>query len=113
MQMVGMLLNNIFYYFDIGGNYIYLFDYTIGNSITNSLLLYICSYTFGFCKWHRLLITANLINVTIAITDAIFRLPINDLQLLLSYFIVTTIFILLIIYNKFVRKNEKCNKASS
>lgn len=110
MQMVGMLLNNLCYYFDINGNYIYFFDYTIDNSIVNTLLLYICSITFGFCNWHRLIITANLVNVTITAIDAVYRLPITDLQLLLSYFIVAIIFILIAVYNKFIHKNEKCNK---
>lgn len=36
----------------------YLLDFIIGNSITTTFLLYVCSYVFGFCKWHRFIITA-------------------------------------------------------
>ena len=110
MQMVGMLLSNVLYYFDVIGRYVYIMDYISGNSLTCSILLYICSHTFGFCKWHRLIITANLINVSICTTDAIYRLPLSNVKLLSSYFIVSAIFIVIALYNKFVCKNEKCNK---
>lgn len=110
MQMVGMLVSNVLYYFDVIGRYVYVMDYISGNSLTCTILLYICSYTFGFCKWHRLMITANLINISIATSDAIYRLPLSNLKLLSSYFIVSAIFITIILYNKFIRKNEKCNK---
>ena len=113
MQMVGMLLNNTLYYFDLMGRYVYLLDFLCGNSLCCTVLLYICSITFGFCKWHKLIITANLINIIISNIDAIYRIPISDLELLLSYFIVATIFIILAIYNKFVYKNEKCHKTIS
>lgn len=62
IQLAGMLLNNTLYYFDINRNLTYLFDFTIGNSIITTILMYICSYTFQFCIWHRLIITANELN---------------------------------------------------
>lgn len=92
IQMAGMLLNNTLYYFDI--DYLtYIFDFTIGNSLITTFLLYICSYLFNFCTWHRLIITANLINICIAITDTIILLPISDIQLLITYYAIAAIFI--------------------
>lgn len=57
--MVGMLFNNILYCFSDIYIISYLLDFIIGNSITTTFLLYVCSYVFGFCKWHRLIITAK------------------------------------------------------
>ena len=110
-MMIGMLGNNLLYYLEIGGDWVYLFDIFFGNSLITTFLLYICSYAFGLCSWHRLLITANLINVLIAGIDRVHRLPISDVQLLLSYYMVASIFLLIILYNKFFRNNEKHSKS--
>lgn len=106
--MIGMLVNSINYCF-IGNIAITeILDFSIGNSLITTILLYVCSYTFGFCKWHRLLITANLINISISTIDSLFTLPINNFNLLVIYNIISSIFIILALYNKFVYKNEKC-----
>ena len=65
----------------------------IGNSIITTLLLYVCSYVFQFCIWHRLIITANFINVFIASIDVIYGIPITDGQLLVIYYFIASIFI--------------------
>lgn len=57
--MVGMLFNNILYCFSDIYIISYILDFIIGNSITTTFLLYVCSYVFGFCKWHRFIITAH------------------------------------------------------
>lgn len=92
IQMAGMLLNNTFYYFDID-YFTYITDFTIGNSIITTFLLYVCSYVFNFCIWHRLIITANFINICIAIVDTIVLLPISNIQLLIIYYTISIIFI--------------------
>ena len=92
--MAGMLLNNIIYYFGINNQLSYTFDFLIGNSIVTTFLIYLCSYIFNFCIWHRLIITANLINLIIANIDAIIGLPITDVQLLIIYYIIASIFII-------------------
>lgn len=94
IQMTGMLLNNTAYYFGINNELSYTFDFLIGNSIVTTFLIYLCSYIFNFCIWHRLIITANLINLIIANIDAIIRLPITDIQLLIIYYIIASIFII-------------------
>lgn len=83
--MIGMLFNNILYCFSDIYIISYLLDFIIGNSITTTFLLYVCSYVFGFCKWHRFIITANIINLLIANLDAYYRIPISDIQLLIVY----------------------------
>ena len=64
--MAGMLLNNTLYYYDITNEFSYTLDFIIGNSIITTILLYVCSNIFKFCIWHKLIITANLINLIIA-----------------------------------------------
>lgn len=95
IQMVGMLFNNSLYCFDVCSELSYTLDFVIGNSLVTTLLLFVCSYVFDFCIWHRLIITANLINITIASIDSIVRLNITDIQLLILYHIIAAIFIII------------------
>lgn len=96
--MVGMLFNNILYCFSDIYIISYILDFIIGNSITTTFLLYVCSYVFGFCKWHRFIITANIINLLIANLDAYYRIPISDIQLLIVYHFVAALFICISTY---------------
>lgn len=66
IQLVGMLINNTLYTFDILLPMTYLLDFLIGGSLVYIILGYICSITFGFCNWHRIIISANLVNIIIA-----------------------------------------------
>lgn len=95
IQMAGMLLNNILYYFNIYDKLSYTFDFIIGNSIVTTILLYIYSNVFHFCIWHRIIITGNLINLIIANIDSIFYIPISDIQLLIIYHIIAAIFVII------------------
>lgn len=108
MQMVGMLINNTLYYFDINTNTYYITNFITGNSIVTTILLYICSYLFKFCNWYRLIITANMINMFIGIIDVLFTIPITDFQLLVLYYTISVLFIFIIIIKKF-----KCNERKS
>lgn len=47
-------------------------------------MLYVCSFTFGFCNWHRHIIIANLINIIIATIDKVFHIPVTDIELLIG-----------------------------
>ena len=93
--MAGMLLNNALYYLNINRNISYTSDFVFGNSIITIFLLYVCSYIFKFCIWHRIIITANLINIFIAYIDIIVGLPVSDIQLLTVYYVISVIFMIL------------------
>lgn len=103
IQMVGMVSNNLLYYFAVCRPICYCLDFTIGNSITTSFLLYVCNNLFGFCNWHRLIITSNLINLMIAYVDVLFTIPISNLQLLSLYFAIYLIFLFIIVYKRFCK----------
>ena len=109
--MVGILLNDTLCYFNKCYSICRLLDYLIGNSIILTILLYICSYLFKFCNWHRLIVTSNLIAITIVIIDNLFYIPISNLKLLLLYYIVYLIFLIIILIYKF-KCNEKVSKES-
>lgn len=53
IQLIGMLINNSLYTYDINIEFDYIGDFLLGNSIVNISMLYVCSFTFGFCNWHR------------------------------------------------------------
>lgn len=99
MQMAGMLLNNTLCYFNLNFDIIYLLDYLIGNSLITTVLLLICSHIFKYCAWHRIIIFANFVNISIANVDAIFGIDITDLHLLCVYYIISIISILVATIN--------------
>ena len=68
-----MLINNSLYTYDINIEFDYIGDFLLGNSIVNISILYVCSFTFGFCNWYRHIITTNLINIIIATIDKVFH----------------------------------------
>lgn len=108
IQMVGMLINNTLYCFDIITKTYHLLNYLTGNSLIATILLYVCSYIFKFCNWYRLIVTSNLINISISILYIYIKPPITDFQLLVTYYTIYVLFILLIIIKKF-----KCNENKS
>ena len=103
IQMVGMLFNNLIYYFQLCNELSYISDFILGNSLITTFLLFVCSYIFGFCNWHRLLITSNFVNITIASIDSVYRIPISNLELLILYFIIYLIFLFIIVYKRFCK----------
>lgn len=103
IQMVGMLFNNLLYYFQVCNQLCYVIDFIIGNSLITTFLLFVCSYIFGFCNWHRLLITSNFVNITIASIDSVYRIPISNLELLILCFIIYLIFLFIIVYKRFCK----------
>ena len=86
----------------------YLLGYLTGNSLLTTILLYVCSYVFKFCSWYRLIVTANFINITIAILYYYIKPPMSDFELLVSYYTICVLFLFIIVINKF-----RCNKKAS
>lgn len=105
IQMAGILFNNIIYILFDADNLCSQIDIIFGNSYATTILLYICSYVFGFCKWHRLTITANLLSIVLVNVDMLFRLNIPVLDFILYILTIDITFILLILINKFKCKN--------
>ena len=113
IQMAGMLVNNTLCYFNVNPIINYIFDFSIGNSILTTIFMFICSYMFGFCAYYRLILSANLINLIIAMIDSMHRLPIDDIHLLAIYYVICSIFIIIITINHIKSNHERLKVKNS
>lgn len=94
------LLNSILSYFNID---LVILSYIGGVSLIPILFIYITSYTFKFCEYHRMFLHYIVITWIINIIDLYIGIPINDLEYLCLQMIIAGIsmlylgFILLIV----------------
>lgn len=95
------LLNTILSYFYIE---VPLLSYIGGVSLFELMFLYLSSYVFKFCVYHRLPIHYITINWLLNIYDYYIGIPLSNKNLFLMYMIITGITILLILYFKFKKK---------
>ena len=97
-------LNNILYYFDIEVIFLSTFS---GLSILTWIFLYISSFVFKFCIYHRLplyyILTIDIINYY----DYLIGLPISDKRLFILDIIIIGIFLLFIVYFKFKQHEQR------
>ena len=99
------ILNTVFSYFYI--------DLPVLSYIVQYLFIafmYIGSYAFKFCSWHRLFIHYIFLILTINIVDYHFYLPISDRGMFLLYGILTGVFIFLGIYLRF-NAHRHCDRS--
>lgn len=101
LMAAGYLLNTILSYFGID---VPILSYLVGTSILNLIFLYLSSYVFQFCFYHRLPIHYITLNWILNIIDYNIAIPLNDRNLFLLYMIIAGITILLILYFKFKKK---------
>lgn len=64
------------------------------------LYMYITSFAFKFCKWHRMFIHYILVILILNIIDYHIGIPVSDKGLFLLYIILTSSFLFTIIYYK-------------
>ena len=97
-------LNSILYYFDIEVIFLSTFS---GLSILTWIFLYISSFVFKFCIYHRLplyyILTIDIINYY----DYLIGLPISDKRLFILDIIIIGIFLLFIVYFKFKQHEQR------
>lgn len=99
MLAILALANTIMSYFDID---VSVFSYIGGISLLPLIFLYISSYVFKFCGYHRMFLHYLLITDVISIYDYHIGFDINDTEYLCLHLIITGIllFIILYIYKK-------------
>ena len=78
-----------------------------GTSILTLLFLYISSFVFRFCVYHRLPIYYIFISDCIAYYDILVGIPISNRSLFSLNLIIAGIFILLLVYFKFKQHESK------
>ena len=96
-------LNTILFYFGIN---LTILTYLGGVSFLTLGFLYISSYAFQFCSYHRMFLHYILIVNIISYIDMEFNIPISDFNLLILYSEIAFISMVIILI-KF--KNEKHN----
>ena len=97
------LLNTVMSYFDV--------DATILSYIAALLViifLYIASYAFHFCTYYRMFLHYFVVNLIVNTIDYYWGIPVSDRGVFMLYFIITGVFIFLLLYY-----HQKCKKDGS
>lgn len=79
------LLDNVLMYYDISLD---ILSYIAGTSILTTIPMYISSYVYKFCKYHRMFIHYIVVNKVIAMVDNYIIIPLSDFYLLLFNMII-------------------------
>lgn len=72
------------------------------------LFLYLASYAFRFCIYHRMFLHYIVANNILVYTDYFIGIPISDVSLLMVHTILIGIFLFLVLY--FYRKEQCCRQ---
>lgn len=62
---IGILVTNTIAYYGCNDIVVDIFNFNIGTSVAGVILMYVCSYAFNFCIWHKLVITYNALIIAI------------------------------------------------
>lgn len=89
------LLNVTLSYFDID---LPILSYISSNSILTIGFLYISSYVFKFCEYHRMFMHYSTFMWVLNIYDTYVGVPIGDREIYSLYLIITGIFLFIILY---------------
>lgn len=90
-----------------------LYGNILGASLLSTIPMYISSYVYRFCAYHRMFIHYLVIVHLIDICDRLFIIPVSDYNLLVLYLSITGIclFIILYLYLKYGdRRVNESNK---
>lgn len=75
-----------------------VFSFLGGISFLPLLFLYLASYAFRFCIYHRMFLHYIVANNILVYTDYLIGIPVSDLSLLMIHVVVAGIFLFLILY---------------
>lgn len=89
------LIDNILYYYDIDFE---LINYVAGTSFLTMIPMYISSYVYKFCEYHRMFLHYIVVNKVVVMIDLYIGIPLGDFMLLVLYLIMAGIFASLALY---------------
>ena len=89
------LLNTLLSYYDID---VPLLSYLGGISLFPLIFLYLASYAFQFCEYHRMFLHYVTINWILNIVDYYWGIPISNKGLFILYIAITGISLFIILY---------------
>lgn len=93
MLALTALLNTLFSYFDIEAEYL---SYIAALLII--AFLYVASYVFQFCNYHRMFLHYFVVTLVMNIIDYYWGIPISDKELFILYMAITGIFLFIILF---------------
>lgn len=93
--------NSILSYLDIE---VVILNYIGGVSILPLIFLYLSSYVFKFCEYHRMFLHYLLITDIVNVYDYHVGFPLDDLEYLCLHMIVTAISLFMVLYLYMKRK---------
>lgn len=99
--------NSILSYFHIDASILAI---TGGLSILTWLFLYVSSFVFKFCIYHRLPLYYILISDILAYYDNLVGIPISNKELFVLNISIIGLFILLIVYFKYKQHEQRTGK---
>lgn len=102
---IAYLLNTILFWWDID---LPVLSNIAGMSLCTWMFMYIATYVFMFCTYHRLLLYYILIDDGISIYDYYFTIPLKDHYMLLVHTSLIGILVLALLVN-----HVKSNKGTS
>ena len=82
-------------------------SYLGGTSILPLIFLYISSYVFRFCFYHRLPLHYITVNTILNLVDEYIGIPLSDRSLYAIYLIITFVFVILFVYEHCRKRNIK------
>ena len=89
------LIDVILYYFDIDFE---LINYIAGTSFLTMIPMYISSYVYKFCEYHRMFLHYIVVNKVVMMIYLYIGIPLGDFMLLVLYLIIAGIFAFLALY---------------
>ena len=105
------LLDTILSYFYIDAP---ILSYIGGVSLLPLLFLYLSSYVFKFCIYHRLFLHYVSINVILNVYDYYIGIPVSNKEVFMIYMVLTGVFFfLLLYYHQKCKKDGTLNRLSS
>lgn len=103
------LINTVFSYYDID---LPILSYLGGYSVLTLIFMYMSSYVFKFCEYHRMFIHYVSVNWILNIYDTYIGIPVDDRELLTIYLSITGIFLFIILY-LYVKSHKRTTAESS
>lgn len=100
------ILNMLFDFFGMDSG---IFSVIGGISILPLLFLYLASYTFCFCVYHRMFLHYVLANNLVTAFDNYIGIPVDNVTLFMIHLILVGVFLFLILY---FYKHEKSKAVS-
>ena len=100
------LVNTVLSYYDI---IIPALSYIGGLSFIPLVFMYVSSYVFRFCSYHRMFLHYIVVNDSVNIVDYYYTLPISDWELFVMQMSIAgvSLFIILYLYVKHHKQNAK------